>query len=393
MIISLKTIALLAPSFVTLFWAMILFVRNNSPRNPGFYIASQMLAFFIVFTSIIPFYTGNVRLYLLLEPVFFFAVCMIFPLTWFYVRTVTCRTGLVRKDFIHFLPAVFITLSGIICQFLLPVEHLSYYGSGQPYPGGDSVTAQLPYLVNYFSKGIIVLQIPFYFVLSQGLIRRHRKQVDDYFSGLKHYYFNWIRIFYITYPGASILGLFLLLKGNSNLNSTPDPILVLLFFLLSGIFFLIAYIANHQRYIENGEFYRVMPGEEGIPIDAPHIPGGLKPALEQVFEEEQPYLQHELKITDIASRLGTNRTYVSRLIRTHYDTNFSGFVNSFRAREAIRMLGQEAYRNHTTKSIAESAGFNNYNSFTGAFRKETGMTPGAYREKINNSASKYPVQT
>ena len=387
MSISLKTIALLAPSFVTLFWAMILFVRNHSTRNPGFYIACQMLAFFIVFSSIIPFYTGNIRLYILMEPAFFLAVCMIFPLTWLYVRTVTCRTGLTRTDLLHFFPAVFTALSAIACQFIIPPEHLSHYGSGQPWPREGTVTAQLPYLVNYFSKGIIVLQIPCYFALSEGLIRKHRKQVDDYFSGLKQYYFNWIRIFYITYPGASVLGLFLLLEGNSNLDNTAEPILVLVFFVLSGIFFLIAYIANHQRYIENGEFYRTIPVEGKIPTNVPHVPEGLKTALEQMFEEERPYLQHELKITDIASQLGTNRTYVSQLIRTHYGTNFSGFVNAFRTREAISMFGQEAYRNHTTKSIAEAAGFNNYNSFTGAFRKETGMTPGQYRDKNMISAT------
>jgi AraC-like DNA-binding protein len=211
--------------------------------------------------------------------------------------------------------------------------------------------------------------------------------VDDYFAGLNQYYFNWIRIFYITYPGASLLGLYLLLKGNENLEHTSEPLLVGVFFLLSGIFFLIAYIANHQRYIENGEFYRNTSFDTSNPNSTPQIPAGLKMALAQLFEEDRPFLEHELKITDIASRLGTNRTYISHLIRVDYQTNFSGFVNTFRVREAIRLFSQEAYRNHTTKSISEAAGFNNYNSFTEAFRKTTGMTPGKYREKINNGSS------
>lgn len=382
MIITLKSIALLAPSFVTLFWAVILFARNNSPRNPGFYIATLMLAFFFVFTSILPFYSGNTRLYLQMEPAFFISVCMIFPLTWFYVRAVTCRQGIKKEELVHLVPAICISVVALIYPLLIGEQHWLQYGAGHPYPSEGEIAAKAPYLVNYGSKGIVLLQIPVYFILSRGLISRHRAQVEDYFSGLGRYYFNWIRIFYITYPGASLLGLFLLLKGNSNLDSTPEPMLVAVFLLLSGVFFVIAFIANHQRYIENGEFYTISPCEEQHSNEALHIPEGLKAALEQLFEEQKPYLKHDLKITDVAGALGSNRTYVSRLIRSHYRTNFSAFVNAFRVEEAIRLFKEKASRNYTTKSIAETAGFNNYNSFTEAFRNQTGMTPGKYREKI-----------
>jgi len=382
MSISLKTIALLAPSFVTLFWAVILFIRNHSPRNPGFYIASLMLAFFFVFSSILPFYTGNTRYYLLLEPVFFLGVCTIFPLTWLYVRSVTRRIVFRPKDLLHFFPAAGVSVFALSSRTLIPDMYMHDYGTGEAYPSGGEFSAQLPYLVNYLSKVVVALQVLYYFLRSRRLIRQHRAKVDNYFSGLKNYYFNWIRIFHIVYPGASLLGLFLLLKGNKNLESTPGPVLVLLFLLLSGIFFVIAYIANHQRYIENGEFYRTGADEQDGNGHHIHVPEGLKKSLERLFEAQRPYLQHDLKITDVASSLGTNRTYISRVIHEHYGTNFSGFVNAFRVKEATQLFGQEAFRNYTTKSIADAAGFNNYNSFTAAFRRETGMTPGQYREKM-----------
>lgn len=384
MSISLKTIALLAPSFVTLFWAVILYIRNHSARNPGFYIASLMLAFFLVFTSILPFYTGNTRHYLMLEPLFFLAVCTIFPLTWLYVRSVTRRTVIRPEDLIHFFPAAGISIVAFTCQILTDSESMHAYGTGQAYPAGGSFSAQLPYLVNYLSKVVVALQVPYYFFRSRRLIRQHRARVENYFSGLKNYYFNWIRMFNVVYPGASLLGLYLLLKGNRNLDSTPEPALMLVFLLLSGIFFVIAYIANHQRYIENGEFYKTGADEPGSNGHQLHVPEGLKKSLERLFEVQRPYLQHDLKITDVASSLGTNRTYVSRVIHAQYGTSFSGFVNAYRVQEAIRLFRQNAFRNYTTKSIADAAGFNNYNSFTAAFRSETGMTPGQYREKIQH---------
>jgi AraC-like DNA-binding protein len=380
MTISLKIIALLSPSFITLSWAVTLFSRNSSTRNPGFYIASLMLAFFTVFTSIIPYYTGNIPLYIRLEPPYFLALCSIFPLIWLYIRSVTCRRRLRKKDLPHLLPAVAVSFLAILFQILTDTESLHQYGTGEGTPATVPFPALMLYRVNALSKGVVLLQIPAYFYLCVQLIRRHRQQVDNYFSGLKGHYFNWIAFFYATYPAASLAGIFLLLEGNSNLNTTPEPLLTILFFTLSAVFFTIAYIANHQRYIENGEFYKeacTIPGKEHSHI---HIPEGLKAKLEQLFSETHPYLQHHLKITDVASSLGTNRTYLSQLIHDSYNTNFSGFVNGYRVREAAKMLRQEEYKNFTTKSIAETAGFNNYNSFTRAFITETGTTPGKFRQ-------------
>jgi AraC-like DNA-binding protein len=380
MTISLKIIALLAPSFTTLFWAVILFLRNSSTRNPGFYIASLMLAFFTVFTSILPFYTGNIPRYIRLEPLYFLAVCSIFPLIWLYIRSVTCRRRLHKKELPHLLPAITISFFAVLSQILTDPEALHQYGTGEGTPATAPFPALMLYLVNALSKAVVLLQIPAYFYLCVQLIRRHRRQVDDYFSGLKGHYFNWIAFFYATYPAASLTGIFLLLEGNSNLNTIPEPVLATLLFSLSALFFAIAYIANHQRYIENGEFYKEACAINEKGTSHIHVPEGLKEKLEQLFTEERPFLQHDLKITDVASRLGTNRTYISQLIHESYNTNFSGFVNEYRVREAVRLLGQEACRNYTMKGIAETAGFNNYNSFTHAFIKVTGLSPGKFRQ-------------
>jgi AraC-like DNA-binding protein len=380
MTISLKIIALLAPSFTTLFWAVILFLRNSSTKNPGFYIASLMLAFFTVFTSILPFYTGNIPFYIRMEPLFFLAVCSIFPLIWLYIRSVTCRRRLNQKDLPHLLPAVALSFFAMLFQILIYPKELYRYATG----AGSLYTAPFPatllYLVNTLSKAVVLLQIPAYFYLCVQLIRRHRQRVNNYFSGLKGHYFNWIGFFYLAYPGASLAGIFLLLEGNSDLNRIPDPVLATLLFTLSALFFAIAYIANHQRYIENGEFYKdacVVNEENHNHI---HVPEGLKEKLEQLFSDTRPYLQHDLKITDVAARLGTNRTYISQLIHDSYNTNFSGFVNGYRVQEAVRLLGLEECRNYTMKGIAETAGFNNYNSFTRAFISATGSSPGKFRK-------------
>ena len=91
------------------------------------------------------------------------------------------------------------------------------------------------------------------------------------------------------------------------------------------------------------------------------------------MEEQQPYLNSELKVQDIADALGTNRTYVSNCIRSQRSCSFSQFVNIYRIEYAQQLL-----RQHPDKKIAEvsmASGFSTESSFFRAFKAVTGMAP------------------
>lgn len=92
------------------------------------------------------------------------------------------------------------------------------------------------------------------------------------------------------------------------------------------------------------------------------------------FEESKPWLAPNLKIEDVSAALGTNRTYLSTLLKDEYQTNFNHFVNSYRIAEAKRLL---QYKEEQAKmqEIATKTGFNSYTTFFNAFRKEMGMSP------------------
>jgi AraC-like DNA-binding protein len=58
-------------------------------------------------------------------------------------------------------------------------------------------------------------------------------------------------------------------------------------------------------------------------------------------------------------------------------------VNAFRIEEAKRLLHQEEFKNQTIASIAFEVGFNSISSFNTAFKKATGETPMAYRQRLS----------
>ncbi|MBR4842815.1 MAG: helix-turn-helix transcriptional regulator [Bacteroidaceae bacterium] len=109
----------------------------------------------------------------------------------------------------------------------------------------------------------------------------------------------------------------------------------------------------------------------------------LRVKFEALMKDEQIFLRHGLKITDVAAMLKTNRTYISKLVNNTYHMSFSDFINTLRIDYAEQYLIHN--RSARQNEIAKTCGFPNASSFNSVFRKITGMTPRAwYKEHRNN---------
>lgn len=97
------------------------------------------------------------------------------------------------------------------------------------------------------------------------------------------------------------------------------------------------------------------------------------------MQEQQPFLNSELKLQDVAVALGTNRTYISTCIRNQRDCSFSQFVNNYRIEYAQQLLRQ--YPDKKISEVATSSGFSTEMSFFRTFKAVTGLPPSEWREK------------
>ncbi len=98
------------------------------------------------------------------------------------------------------------------------------------------------------------------------------------------------------------------------------------------------------------------------------------------FENEKPYLNCDLKIEDVARRIYTNKTYVSRALNHGMSKNFNQFVNGYRIREACSI-----YIHNPVNSISElcdKCGFKNLSSFSTAFSLHVGYTPAEWCREV-----------
>lgn len=91
------------------------------------------------------------------------------------------------------------------------------------------------------------------------------------------------------------------------------------------------------------------------------------------FEEKQEYLS-KVTLDDLAMRLSTNRTTLSKLLNEQKG-GFSSYVNTLRVNHAVAKLTEPNSKLHllTTDALAEEFGFGNPKSFSIAFKEITGM--------------------
>ena len=113
------------------------------------------------------------------------------------------------------------------------------------------------------------------------------------------------------------------------------------------------------------------------------IQGSIESELRMLFEKQKIYRQKGLTLAMVARELERPSYLVSKVINQHFGLKFNEFVNRYRVEEVKRHL-QDQQRNPTVEAIAKEVGFSSTSSMYNAFKKETNLTPQAFRKGAQN---------
>ena len=102
--------------------------------------------------------------------------------------------------------------------------------------------------------------------------------------------------------------------------------------------------------------------------------------LTSYMETEKPYLNPSLSIRNLAEEIEMNSRNLSILINQKLNQHFFDFVNEYRIKEAMEILGNPTKKEVTILEILYEVGFNSKSSFNTAFKKHTGKTPTEFRK-------------
>lgn len=103
----------------------------------------------------------------------------------------------------------------------------------------------------------------------------------------------------------------------------------------------------------------------------------FKGKIDILMEKDKIYTNKNMSVELMAGILGTNRTYLSQMIKECYGTNFVAFISTQRIEEAKRLMKTNKYSK--LEDIADLCGFNSASTFTKTFKAITGVTPKAWK--------------
>ena len=101
--------------------------------------------------------------------------------------------------------------------------------------------------------------------------------------------------------------------------------------------------------------------------------------IRKMVNDEKLYLYPNLKVSDLAVRLHTNRNYIYHAINVEMGTSFSDYINGLRIDYATQLL--EAQPELSINDVMTKAGFTSSSAFYRNFKKFKGITPTEKRAK------------
>ena len=101
------------------------------------------------------------------------------------------------------------------------------------------------------------------------------------------------------------------------------------------------------------------------------------------FESSKKYLRKDLSLTWMANNLATNPKYLSEVIKTYKNHNFTSYINELRINYIIKKLYENPiYREYKITYLAEECGYVTPKVFVNAFKQQTGFTPSYFVEQL-----------
>lgn len=101
-----------------------------------------------------------------------------------------------------------------------------------------------------------------------------------------------------------------------------------------------------------------------------------------LMNDERLFTEPQLTREKMAERLGTNRTYLIKVIKEKTGMNYLQFINSYRINEAIKILSDKDKLSYPLKQIWSDLGFNSPSTFFKLFQQTVGITPSTYRKQF-----------
>lgn len=326
---------------------------------------------------------------------------LIGPFIFFYVNSLfNPGFKITKKELLHFVPAL---LYFIFCVVMVVYDklivHEYYFLKNQQDPDLDTwyQTAGFVSIIGYFIASIRYYQV-------------YKKAIEAILSNTANFLFLWVRNFLIAFLVILIAWVVLALANTFLQMGYTNTWWYFFGFALCCYYIAIAGYANAveakiffktkiftkqntvllqqnkpqfllENFNENFEEMVIEETEE-LPATQTEEYKIWKQKIEKVLLDEKLYEEPELTLFDVAQKLSTNISLLSKAINTAFNCNFNDLVNGYRVAAFINLIGKGEHKKQTILSLAFECGFNSKATFNRAFKKIKGISPQEFIKNI-----------
>lgn len=109
-------------------------------------------------------------------------------------------------------------------------------------------------------------------------------------------------------------------------------------------------------------------------------------SFNDLMDKNQCFLEPDMNIEEIARRLSTNRTYVSKLVNIYYEMTFRDYLNKKRVEFSKTLLLDD--RDAVIEYVASKSGYLSSTQYIRKFKELEGVTPSVWRNNYVRNQKK-----
>lgn len=102
-----------------------------------------------------------------------------------------------------------------------------------------------------------------------------------------------------------------------------------------------------------------------------------------IFEQEQLFLEKDLTLASLATRIKTNTKYLSHVINSKRGKDFNSYINELRIDFIIdKLIHQPEFRTYKITYLAELCGISSHSKFSNLFKRFKGISPSDFIKNL-----------
>lgn len=222
---------------------------------------------------------------------------------------------------------------------------------------------------------VFALQIPLVLFFGFRRITAYNTVVESNYSNIEGKRIVGVKTLLVLFAVTSFFAFVFNVIGRQHFVEGPEP-LTFPAVLFSLLLLLIGHVGLSQQFSVQDIEAEVFQ-EDSVPDDS-----GYSELLERIIKlvnDEKLFLYPNLKVSDLAKQLNSNRNYIYHAINVEMGTSFSDYINGLRVDYASRLL--EERPELSINDVMTKSGFTSSSAFYRNFKKFKGVTPTEKRIK------------